>query len=199
MAISIAGVFNVAGNGEAQYILAKAYERGLGCAKNLDIAFEWYQQAAEAGYVKAKFCLATWNWNDKHPYKEVKNEDALLQDAAIGLLAEAKAGDRMSQAYLAAMFMHGAGVPRDLNESFKWLRESAEGGYDEAQYRLGIAYKDGIGTLVNETESKRWLKEAARQGNIKALAMIEGRDAIVDEIVEELKPTFGVNLFVKTR
>jgi len=56
------------------------------------------------------------------------------------LVKKAEAGDSQSQCALGHYYFHGDGVPRDLKESFKWYKKSAEQGNALAQYRLGNLY-----------------------------------------------------------
>ncbi len=46
-----------AGNPDAQFVLAQAYERGDGVGQSYDKAFPWYTKAANAGHVPAQFFL----------------------------------------------------------------------------------------------------------------------------------------------
>ncbi|BAN68507.1 tetratricopeptide repeat protein [endosymbiont of unidentified scaly snail isolate Monju] len=49
------------------------------------------------------------------------------------------------------------------------LREQAEAGDAEAQYRLGMLYGNGEGVSLDHAEAERWFTRAARQGHEDAL------------------------------
>ncbi len=61
------------------------------------------------------------------------------------------------------LYYSGDGVPRDLTESARWFRLSAEQGYGAAQHNLGNAYKHGRGVPVDDAEAARWWRLAADQ------------------------------------
>ena len=82
---------------------------------------------------------------------------------------------------LARILKAGDGVPRDLGEAAYWLfetawrddedainqlRELAEGGEAEAQYRLACCYDKGIGVEKDEAEARKWFALAAEQGRV---------------------------------
>ncbi len=64
----------------------------------------------------------------------------------------------------------GLGVTRDNAEAVKWIRKSAEQGYEYAQYFLGNMYVTGWDGVVpqDDTEAKKWMLKAAEQGNLDA-------------------------------
>jgi hypothetical protein len=82
------------------------------------------------------------------------------------------AGQHQASAYFSIGMMHlgGMGVPSDEFEAFKWIRGSADLGYDYAQYFLGLAYANGHGEVIpqNDAEAIKWMQKAAAQGNFDA-------------------------------
>lgn len=186
MPISIADVLTTAPDGEAQYLLARMYEQGLECKPDFNVALRWYQLAADAGCVKAKLKLSFFYMEGEKVNRDTEQAERLLREALPGIVDEAEKGDAVSQAYLASLFMRGIGVQHDEQKGLVWLKESAEHGCAEAQYRLGELYKEGRGVEKSQSIALRWFKEAARQGHKSAIAILEGRDPVVDEIVHEL-------------
>ena len=76
-----------------------------------------------------------------------------------------------ASAYFSIGMMHfGMGVPRNDFEAFKWIRGSADLGYDYAQYFLGLAYADGHGEVIpqDDAEAIKWMQKSAAQGNFDA-------------------------------
>ncbi|MGA9826014.1 MAG: tetratricopeptide repeat protein [Methylocystis sp.] len=66
---------------------------------------------------------------------------------------------------LSHMYGSGKGVKEDANESWKWLKLSAENGNPSAQLSVGWAYQSGgISGPKNVIEAAKWLQLAADQG-----------------------------------
>ena len=59
-------------------------------------------------------------------------------------------------------------------KAIPYLRERADAGDPEAQFKLGECYRDGIGVSKELTEAKRWLQAAANTGHQGAMAALEG-------------------------
>ena len=74
----------------------------------------------------------------------------------------------MAQYNLGVMYAQGRGVPEDLDEALRWLREAAGQGDAAAQYNLGFMYAEGIGVGQDDVEAVRWYQAAAEQGNSNA-------------------------------
>jgi uncharacterized protein len=56
-------------------------------------------------------------------------------------------------------------VERDSIKALKWIKKSAENGFNEAQFQLGAMYLMGMGVIKNEKEGAKWLLKAAESGN----------------------------------
>ena len=57
----------------------------------------------------------------------------------------------------------------DPEEALKYLKLSAEGGYDDAQYRVACSFRDSSDMTPQDIiESVRWMKKASTQGHEKA-------------------------------
>lgn len=57
----------------------------------------------------------------------------------------------------------------DYATSFKWMLQSAEAGFDEAQFSIGTMYWLGDGIELDNKSTVMWLEKAAEQGHIKAM------------------------------
>ena len=80
------------------------------------------------------------------------------------LLRDAEAGNARSQFRIAASYLTGQGVEKDIQKGREWLAKSAEGGLMEAQRALGVSYLTGeFGENDNE-KAFEWLLKAAKQG-----------------------------------
>ena len=53
-------------------------------------------------------------------------------------------------------------------EAIPFIREAAEKGYAEAQFRLGWCYRNGYGLTKSDTEAVKWYRKAAEQGHAQA-------------------------------
>lgn len=58
---------------------------------------------------------------------------------------------------------------KDGEESFKWLRKSAENGCPDGQYELARAYAKGEGVIENDKLSFKWFERSAKSGKIKGM------------------------------
>ena len=88
------------------------------------------------------------------------------EKAAAETLKLAEQGDREAQFRMNIMYAKGYGVPKNLSESAKWLRMSAEGGLAIAQHVLGDNYVAGInGFPQSYKEAFKWLQLAAVQND----------------------------------
>lgn len=98
------------------------------------------------------------------------------------LRADAEAGDRDAQAFLARTL-----ESTDKAEAIRWYRKAAEQGQPNAQTSLGFVYLNGEGGLArDDAEAARWYLKAAEQGERLArwqLAWMsmEGRGVPQDE------------------
>jgi hypothetical protein len=64
----------------------------------------------------------------------------------------------------------GPGMPRDVPEAVRRLRQAADAGFATAAVMIGRIYRDGDGVHQDTAEAMRWLKKAADQGNVEATA-----------------------------
>lgn len=77
-------------------------------------------------------------------------------------------GNAMAQDILALRYVNGEGVPKNLEEAYKWFRRAALLGYATSQYNLGLLYQQGMGVEKDLSEAARWFKEAAAQEHAAA-------------------------------
>jgi len=75
----------------------------------------------------------------------------------------AEAGDAFAAWELAKQHDRGLGVAADPVASVRWLRIAAEGGYPNAQDRLGERLLNGEGVARDPKEAEIWLRKAALQ------------------------------------
>ena len=80
----------------------------------------------------------------------------------------AERGDVEAQFGLGSMYIQGAGVPQDIPEGLKWLREAADQGLAKAQYVLGYMYQQGRAVPQDYVQAYMWSDLAAARGHHKA-------------------------------
>ncbi|MBU4531211.1 MAG: SEL1-like repeat protein [Hoeflea sp.] len=112
------------GHAPSQYRIANFYEKGSGVERDLDAAKKWYQMAAEQGNASAMHNLAVL-YATAGPAPDFDN-------AAEWFIQAAEVGVRDSQVNLAILYARGDGVPRDLEQSYKWFAIAANDGDKDA-------------------------------------------------------------------
>jgi len=114
------GLFPRAVSSSVSFMLGVMSENGLGTAKNMAAAAQWYLKAAAAGVSSAQYNIAVF-------YQLGKGIAANPAEALRWHALAADQGHRKAQNNLGAMYYTGAGVARDLVEAWKWLTLAAEG------------------------------------------------------------------------
>jgi len=85
------------------------------------------------------------------------------ENALATVIPAAKSGDRAAQYLLAAAYMNGTGVRRDVNEGVKWMERSAALGYGPALADLGAFYLTGRYVPRDIPKAVELLSKAAAQ------------------------------------
>jgi len=75
--------------------------------------------------------------------------------------------------FLALMYLHGEGVPRDETRGLELLRSSAEAGYSAAQYLLGQHYLYGRGVSKNKALAMSYLLAASAGDDYRAVVLLK--------------------------
>lgn len=81
------------------------------------------------------------------------------------LQERAEEGKPQAQALLAELYRTGRGVPRDLEEAFRWTLAAAEGSDAAAQVAVAEMYAHGYGVQQDLAKASEWTAkaEAARK------------------------------------
>ncbi len=130
------------GNSSAINNLGVCYENGWGVEPDPLKALDYYQEALDKGFGKAK-----------------KNIDRISSNPLVSLLPKAQAGDLEAITRLGRCYISGDGVEENNQEAIKWLKLAADEKHPEAQYLLGSLYekmnipKEGIGYLTSAAET----------------------------------------------
>ena len=158
------------GNVTAQLLVAEAYFYGRGPKKDHQKAFQWYQQAAKAQNHDAEASLGLCYL---HGYG---CEPSDWQAVQCFLLA-VEGGNVVAMTNLAYCYMNDRGVEKDVKEGFRLAQRAAERGHAPGQVMLAECFLLGLGVERNQKEAEVWLKAAARQGNKRAIRLLETLDA----------------------
>ena len=180
------------GNREAQLWLAGCYEYGVGAAKDLALAMDWYRKAAEQGSIPAQKRLAELDYQESIQIKSGKNEeylkgtnpenDALTakewyekylneedqERAAAYLTRAADMGYAEAQYSLGLCHACGAGVSWDNAAAAKCYLEAANQNHPKAQFELGKCYAEGLGVQMDCGQAAEWYRKAAKQDYAEA-------------------------------
>lgn len=154
---------------DAQYMLARCYEKGYGITKSYPQACKWYKKA----YINAN--------NDIYKtFEEEINEklDAIFDEPDkseitsefIDCVTEtAENGDVDSQKYLMELYQFGSGDIESNDEKFAyWTEKAANNGDTDAMCKIGNMYLNGRGVKQNCKKAINWLQKAATQGDDNA-------------------------------
>ena len=125
------------------------YKGTPSCKPNEEEAIYWFTKAANNGDITSMLHLGKI-------YKNLDKEKAMEWYRKAGSLDHKKA------AYSYAFHLYQYKI--DWNESFKWMKCSAENKHVPAQFLLGLFYKCGIGTPVAHDKAFYWFNIAAENG-----------------------------------
>lgn len=71
---------------------------------------------------------------------------------------------------LGIMYEQGIGINKDEDKAFHHYLKSAQGGYEDAQYRMGSIYLDGLlGVEKNISKAVEWFEKAAESHHIDSI------------------------------
>ncbi|MDP3562691.1 MAG: tetratricopeptide repeat protein [Legionellaceae bacterium] len=179
------------------YNLGLLYERGEGCAVDIDKAKSLYLQAIEKGHSQAMVQLANLylSRQDKSGdagdaldlYKKAMalgNRDAMYQ---LGLMAEtgvatsldyaqathyyqmaSERGNAKATLALARMYQYGLGGSKNLQEAEKLYSELSAQSNPYAQYQMALFCFKGITPNCQPQQAKQWLQKAQENGSMDA-------------------------------
>ena len=100
---------------------------------------------------------------------ETARYDVPASAGPAALIAAASSGDPKALFQLGMRYSEGDDVKRNMTESARWFRHSAETGFAPAQYSVGSLYEKGIGVERDVNKAAEWYEKAAAQGNARAM------------------------------
>lgn len=150
-------------NAVADYYLGRIYLYGYGQLKNTPLAIRYFTQSAQKGYLPAAQILAK--------YTLVHEKDPQL--AVTWFKQAAAAGDVNAQMFMAAAYMHGIGVKKNIDAATRYYIDAAKNGNALAQFSLAENFIDSRNTSNNKL-GLIWLNKSANNGNPQALTKLGG-------------------------
>lgn len=136
----------------AQRMLALAYLKGDGVAKDRESASLWAQAAANGGDAEAQYLLGMMVRND--PVQ------------AFGWLTRAAGSGHIKAMHaLAVAYAEGHGTARNEAAAADWFARAAARGFVDSAFNLAVLYERGHGVAQNPREALRWYRAAAKAGD----------------------------------
>jgi len=146
-----------AGQPEAQYLVALAYEEGRLVTRDDAAAASWMLKSAEQEYVPAQAGMGQLYIVGAHDNGPIPHR----ADAEKWFRLAAAQGDADAQFWLGKAYQRGWFGGLDDREAFQWLTKAATQGLPNAQFSLGQMYEDGEGVPENDSLAASWYRKAA--------------------------------------
>lgn len=160
-----------------QYKLARKLEKGGGgMEKNPQLAASLYIMAAESGHKNAANIFAT--------DLVFKNRMKKKEDRINVIIAAVNEGYAPAQCCMAARYLHGLSVEKDVNKALTLFTDAAEQGHLDAQYYLGMMYINGVATEKDTNKGLELIVKSAEKGSKVAqynLGLFYSQGIIVDK------------------
>jgi hypothetical protein len=133
-------------------------ENGIGAEKNLPLAMQQYEKAANGGN----------HWSMRRLASLLLASNAT--QAQNWLLKAAEGGDAQAMTQLGNAFNDGRLGPRDPIVARQWFDKAAERGDADAMNMLGVFYHNGNGVPRDHQVARNWYQRAVERGNTQAMA-----------------------------
>ncbi len=146
-----------AGNPDAQVLLGKCYENGLGVPQDGAQAVTWFRKAADQGYAEGDLHMG-------YSYEVGFGVPQNMQEAVAWFRRAADKGLAAAQYKMGVFYNEGRGVEKNAVEAVQWFQKSAAQGNPYAQRYLGACYEHGVGVEKDPAQAQLWYGRAAAQG-----------------------------------
>ena len=140
----------------ALYQKAKKYGKGEGVEKNLTLAFELYQKAAEMGLDSAQNNLGACYADGIGIAKDKEKAFYWYRKAA-------EQGYALAQANLSTCYAQGEGVPTDEQKALEWCQKSAAQGNTNGMIKLAIRYYEGNAVPRDYQKAKELVEQVLKK------------------------------------
>lgn len=145
----------------AMLLLARFYEKGVGCFIDKELAAHWYHNAALAKVPEAQYKFAGFQMDGVGtPMNKV---EAFSRFHTLAHKNHAAAQFRTGLCYL-----EGLGTARDDSKAAKWFSRAIDGGNTAAMYHIGRMFKEGRGVIQSDAKAVQYFSKAADLGDVKS-------------------------------
>ena len=171
-----------ANNGDvnAQYEIAKKYEKGNGVTEDINEALKWYLKAASKGYAKAQYKLGgLYHFDDRVPQNMAKSIKWYEKSASQG---NAWAARNLSSIYLV-----GVGGNKNSKKAIDILTKAAKSGDMECQELLGVYYYMGEYVPKDIEKAVYWFSKALEQGNPNVKRYLDEIHGVKKPVIKMIK------------
>ena len=144
------------GSALSAFMVGRFHDLGIGGGRDRATALAYYEQAAQAGDVRARAALARMLAGDPASDAPTRARAARLMGAA------AKTGLPEAMAHYAVMAAKGIGLRADPGLALAWRIKAAEAGDSRSQITLGAAVGTGRAGPVDLVEAMKWFLVAER-------------------------------------
>lgn len=151
----------VAGDPQAEYLIATMYSHGEGVRRNPRTAVRFYEAAARQGSADAAFALGFLLYYGQGDEGDADAVAAQPAAAAQWFAQAAQRGNASAEYFLGHMFRTGDGASKDDAAARYWLVAAANQGLTEAQFEAGLLFAREPG-FQSAMEAYKWFEIAAR-------------------------------------
>ena len=188
---------------EAYLFLGDLYAHGKGVEQNDELAFTWYEKAAEKDAIEAQYRLANCYYHGQGVEKNNNHAFDYYQKAALAghALAKNRAGEMCFATGTIIIFGKGKEEGYDYDQAFELFTKSIEYDHiktygDLGEYYCSFDYNESYKMAID------WYEEAAKQGDVEAgnwLAKICSKYGILYYIGDgvEIDKDYAFKLFLK--
>jgi TPR repeat protein len=151
------------GDAKAEYDLARAYEKGLGVARDPARAVTYMRQSADQGYAAAEGELGYFYGTGFGVKKDATQALQWFQKSA-------DQGNAVAQFAMGNIYYYGLGVTPDNDKAVKWWKIAAAQNLPEAENAMGLAYLRLAPTNLSfYVQAVECFQKAVDQGYVKAM------------------------------
>ena len=149
----------VRGDTAAQLEVAARFAAGVGVARDLQQALQWYGRAAAQGMAVAQYRLGALHERGLGTPADAERARAWYARAA-------EQGNVKAMHNLAVLSVSGG--RSDYATAAKWFAKAADFGLADSQFNLAILHQNGLGVNQDQRLAYQWLALAARGGDREA-------------------------------
>jgi uncharacterized protein len=135
------------------YCLGRMEYSGEGVERDYSKAFQWYQQAANAGHIHSNYCIAKMFYSGEGVPQDYGQAKLFYKIAADGK-------DKYAYHALGKMYDTGTGVEQNYSKAANWFTLASKENVPYADYRLAQLYESGQGVEKDEELSSILYKKA---------------------------------------